>query len=55
MATSLIGGLIANRHEAGEITACDVSPDQLQQLHDRFQIKTSTEALGSASDAERIG
>ena len=54
MATSLIGGLIANQHEAGEITACDVNADQLQLLHDRFQIKTSNNTLASASDADIV-
>ena len=54
MAASLIGGLIANQHEAAQITACDISADQLQQLHDLYRIETSQEALISAHTAEVV-
>lgn len=51
MASSLIGGLIANQHNSTAITACDISPDQLQQLHERFGIGTSQNTLASAKQA----
>ncbi len=54
MATSLIGGLITNQHEATQIIACDVDPDQLQQLQERFQIKTSQDAVASAGTADIV-
>lgn len=54
MATSLIGGLIANQHEATRITACDIDPDQLQELQERFQIRTSDNSLTAASTADIV-
>ncbi len=54
MAASLIGGLIANQHEAAQITACDISADQLQQLQERYSVKTSSDIVASAVDAEIV-
>ena len=51
MATSLIGGLIANRYDATQITACDVNTEQLQQLHELYPVETSTDALACAHTA----
>ena len=37
MAASLIGGLVANRHDATQIAACDINAGQLQRLHEYDQ------------------
>jgi pyrroline-5-carboxylate reductase len=54
MATSLIGGLIANQYQATQITACDINVDQLQQLQRRFQINISQDNLACAGAAEIV-
>ncbi len=54
MATSLIGGLLANQHAATKITACDINSDQLAQLQQRFGINTSSDNLSSAQDADVV-
>lgn len=54
MATSLIGGLIANGHETTKISACDINVEQLKQLHDRFGIATSSDNPTSAQAAEVV-
>ncbi len=54
MAASLIGGLISNRYDHKAITACDISPEQLQQLQDRFEIDTSQDSLASARQADVV-
>lgn len=54
MASSLIGGMIANQYDRNAITACDISADQLEQLHQRFDIQTSTDALTAARRADII-
>lgn len=54
MATSLIGGLITNRYQATQITACDINVDQLQQLQQRFQINISQDNLACAGAAEIV-
>lgn len=54
MATSLIGGLIANQHDAANITACDINDEPLTQLQKRFQIKISTDATTSAAKADIV-
>ncbi len=48
MASSLIGGLIANGHDAADISACDIDPAQLKSLRERFAIATSQDALECA-------
>ncbi len=54
MASSLIGGLIANGRAAGDIVACDIDTAQLDSLGERFGIRTSTEALEIAAGAEVV-
>jgi pyrroline-5-carboxylate reductase len=54
MAVSLIGGLIANQHDAAQITACDINADQLQRLHELYRIETSPDALAVADTAEVV-
>ena len=54
MATSLIGGLIANQHDPASITACDINNDQLTQLRNNFQVKVSNDAPASAIDADVV-
>jgi len=54
MATSLIGGLITNRYQATQITACDINVDQLQHLQQRFQINISQDNLACAGAAEIV-
>lgn len=54
MATSLIGGLIANQYEASRISACDIDPDRLQELRESFQIRTSDDGLSAASSADIV-
>ena len=54
MATSLIGGLLANQQEANRITACDINHDQLQELQQRFQINTSNDSLSAAGAADIV-
>ncbi len=54
MATSLIGGLLANQHAATKITACDINSDQLAQLQQRFGINTSSDNLSSARAADVV-
>jgi len=43
MATSLIGGLIANGYQATSITACDIDEDKLAGLSCQFGISTTTD------------
>ena len=54
MATSLIGGLLANHYEATHITACDIDAQQLQQLEQRFGISTSQDAVDCARTADVV-
>ncbi len=54
MASSLIGGLVANRYQPTAITACDISMQQLQQLHERFGIDTAEDALAAAQAADIV-
>ena len=54
MASSLIGGLLANGHEAATITACDINSAQLAQLQQRFGINTSSDNLASAQTADVV-
>ncbi len=54
MAASLIGGLIGDLDEAAQITACDVDPDQLQKLADRYAIQTSGDNFSSAQHAQIV-
>jgi len=54
MAGSLIGGLIANAYPAGQITACDIDQQRLQDLRDEHGIKTGTDGLAAARAADVV-
>ena len=54
MASSLIGGMIANGMEAENIIACDISAEPLQALQEQFSIQTSTDSLAAATQADII-
>ncbi len=54
MATSLIAGLISSQHQATQITACDISDDQLLALQQRFRIHISTDAVACAGEADIV-
>ena len=54
MAASLIGGLVANGHEAASITACDINEEQLELLQQRFGINASRDNLASAQTADVV-
>jgi pyrroline-5-carboxylate reductase len=54
MATSLIGGLIADGQPASSITACDINAEQLQRLQQQFGINTSADNLASAAVADVV-
>jgi len=54
MASSLIGGLLANGYEAAAITACDINSEQLAELQQRFGINTSSDNLASAQTAKVV-
>ncbi len=54
MASSLIGGLIANGRDAQDIVACDIDDARLAQLTERFGIRTSTDGLAAATSAEVV-
>jgi pyrroline-5-carboxylate reductase len=53
MATSLIGGLIANGYQASSITACDIDEEKLAGLSRQFGISTTTDS-GIAVDRTDI-
>jgi len=54
MATSLIGGLLANGHAAAAITACDINAEQLAELQQRFGINISSDNLASSQTADVV-
>ena len=54
MATSLIGGLVANGHDPAMITACDINTEQLQQLSEYFGVTTSADSRAAAATADTI-
>jgi pyrroline-5-carboxylate reductase len=54
MATSLIGGMVANGRDPDSITACDIDPEQRQQLEEYFEVKTSEDNLSSAAAADIV-
>lgn len=54
MASSLIGGMIANGMHAENITACDISTEPLAALQKQFSIQTSTDSLSAANKADII-
>jgi pyrroline-5-carboxylate reductase len=54
MASSLIGGMIANGMDADDIIACDISAAPLKALQDQFSIQTSSDSLTAATQADII-
>ena len=54
MASSLIGGMIANGIDAENIIACDISTETLKALEKRFSIRTSTDSPGAVNHADII-
>jgi len=54
MASSLIGGLLANGYAAAAITACDINAGQLAELQQRFGINTSSDNLASSQAADVV-
>lgn len=54
MATSLIGGLVANGHPAADISACDIDAEALSTLANEFGIGVGADNLEAASAADII-
>lgn len=54
MASSLIGGLLANGHSAEAITACDPNEQQRQTLSEKFGINTSDNAADVLPQADAV-
>ncbi len=54
MATSLIGGLIANGHSASSITACDPNEQQCLTLADKYGINTVADNAEAVSTADAV-
>ena len=54
MATSLIGGLLAQNFGALQITACDINQEQLAKLADEFSINTTTDTISAVNDADIV-
>ncbi|MFW2372364.1 MAG: pyrroline-5-carboxylate reductase [Gammaproteobacteria bacterium] len=54
MATSLIGGLIANQFPAHNITVAEPDQGKLDQLHQRFAIHTSTSNQQAIADSDVV-
>ena len=54
MATSLIGGLIANGQDATGITACDIDSARLTELKAQFGIDISDNNLAAATTADIV-
>jgi pyrroline-5-carboxylate reductase len=54
MASSLIGGLLANSYPAADIIACDIDEAQLQRLRERFGIGAQSDVYGGAQAADVV-
>lgn len=54
MASSLIGGLVANDYDAACITACDIDIVKLEMLADKFGISTSADSHAAAREANVV-
>lgn len=54
MATSLIGGLLANDFDGDSITACDINRAPLDSLSQQFPIRVSTDNVTAARQADVI-
>jgi len=54
MASSLIGGLVANQYPGQKIIAHDLDAEKLQQLQDRFSIRTELDSATAIAEADII-
>ena len=54
MATSLIGGMVANGYDPSSITACDIDAGKLEKLADDFGISTSTDSQAAVREAKVV-
>lgn len=54
MAASLMGGLIADGHDAQSIWVADPDRSQLDSLHQRFGVNTTSDNLQAAQEAEVV-
>jgi len=54
MATSIIGGLIAQGFSPDDITACDPVADNLEKLHSSFGIHTSSDNEAGVAKADAV-
>jgi len=54
MATSLIGGMLANGYSASNITACDIDEEKLAGLSANFDINTTSNGLEAVECADIV-
>ena len=54
MASSLIGGLIADGFDAGAIAVADINKQALQNLQQRYQIQTFSDAQAAVQTADTV-
>lgn len=54
MASSLIGGLLANGYLASSITSCDISTEKLVDLSARFGVNTTVDSLKAVETADIV-
>ncbi len=54
MATSIIGGLIAQRFPSSAITACDPMDENLKKLRENFKISTTTNNSEGVANADAV-
>lgn len=54
MATSLIGGLLANGHRADAITACDPSEEQRHRLQQTYAVRTAADGREAVASADAV-
>ncbi len=54
MASSLIGGILADGYDPSSITACDINREQLEKLRQRFAIGISNDNSAAAHNADIV-
>lgn len=54
MASSLIGGLLANNYSADNLTACDIDEDRLSTLSQQYSIHTTTQNEEAVATADVV-
>lgn len=54
MASSLIGGMIANGFDAAQITACDIDDSQLRRLREAYDLPTDIDSAAVAANADVV-